>query len=263
MGQSKTDLLERFAARAEDRPLLGRLLDLSEAADRRGRAQPSRFLDARQQGLAAALLNVAGRPYLLWGGYEEAERRVVVLLPDSSEPPERHASSAGIAVLRADTATRGLSHRDYLGALMGQRIERELIGDILVGDYGAQILACREIVPFLLQNFTGAGRARLTLSEISPDELRLPVRQMERRRDFVSSLRLDCVVACGFRLSRREAAEAVYAGRVLVDGLPCEKPDRQMTPGQMLTLRGKGRVTLEQVGGLSRKGRIAVTLLVW
>ena len=81
MGQSKTDLLERFAARAEDRPLLGRLLDLSEAADRRGRAQPSRFLDARQQGLAAALLNAAGRPYLLWGGYEEAERRVVCCCP--------------------------------------------------------------------------------------------------------------------------------------------------------------------------------------
>ena len=78
---------------------------------------------------------------------------------------------------------------------MGQRIERELIGDILVGDYGAQILACREIMPFLLQNFTGAGRARLTLSEISPDELRLPERQMQKRRESLSSLRLDCVTA--------------------------------------------------------------------
>ena len=130
MGQSKTNLLERFAARAEDRPLLGRLLDLSDAADRRGRPQSSRFLDPRQQGLASAMLTAAARPYLLWGGYEGAERRVVVLLPEPLEQVE--PSLAGIGLLRADTATPGLSHRDYLGALMGQRIERELIGDILV-----------------------------------------------------------------------------------------------------------------------------------
>lgn len=261
MGQSKTNLLERFTARAEDRPLLGRLLDLSDAADRRGRPQSSRFLDPRQQGLASAMLTAAARPYLLWGGYEGAERRVVVLLPEPLEQVE--PSLAGIGLLRADTATPGLSHRDYLGALMGQRIERELIGDILVGDYGAQILACREIVPFLLQNFTGAGRARLTLSEISPDELRLPERQMQKRRESLSSLRLDCVTAAGFRLSRRDAAEAVRAGRVLIDGLPCEKPDRPVACGQIVTLRGKGRVAVEEVGGLSRKGRLSVTLTVW
>ena len=86
MSQSKTALLDRFAARAEDRPLLGRLLDLSDAADRRGTAQASRFLDARQQGLASSLLTAAGRPHALWGGYEGAERRVAVLLPDETSP---------------------------------------------------------------------------------------------------------------------------------------------------------------------------------
>ncbi len=260
MSQSKTALLDRFAARAEDRPLLGRLLDLSDAADRRGTAQASRFLDARQQGLASSLLTAAGRPHALWGGYEGAERRVAVLLPDEGECD---LSLAGVVALRADTPTPGLSHRDYLGALMGQRIERELIGDILVGDYGAQLLVCREIVPFLMENFTGAGRARLTLRELSADELHLPARQPERRRDTLSSLRLDCVVAAGFRLSRRDAAEVVRAGRVLIDGLPCEKPDRLVQAGQILTLRGRGRVTLEEVGGFSRKGRVVVTLAVW
>ena len=53
------------------------------------------------------------------------------------------------------------------------------------------------------------------------------------------------------------------AGRVLIDGLPCEKPDRPVACGQIVTLRGKGRVAVEEVEGLSRKGRLSVTLTVW
>ena len=258
MKLSKTALLDRHAPHAADRPLLGRLLDLSDLADRTGRAQSSHFLDPRQQALATALLRAAGRPLTLWGGYEGAERRIALLLPDFEE-----AEPFGVALVEAATATGGLTHRDYLGALMGLGIERELIGDILVRPDGAQILALPAAVPILLDQFAGAGRARLTVQELPLSALALSQEQPRSVRESVASLRLDSIAAAGFHLSRKDTAELIRAGRLLVDGLPCEKPDRPLAEGATLTVRGKGRLRLESVEGTTRKGRTAVTLLVW
>ncbi len=258
---NKTLLLNRYAQIPEDRPLLGWLLDLAQTAQKRRCVQHSRFLDPRQQLAAQTLLTAAGEPFLLWGGFEGAERRIAFLLPERGEydPGE----SDVIALLEAKTATQGLTHRDYLGALMGLKLERELIGDILVEEKGAQFFVCREMVPFLLDNFSGAGRARLNLTELPLSDLRAAGQEPESRRATVSSLRLDCLAAAAFRLSRSDATEAIQSGRLLLDGLPCDKPDRLLEEGRMLTLRGRGRVRLERVEGLSRKDRVQVELLIW
>ena len=259
---NKTLLLDRFANTPEDRPLLGWLLDLAETARRRNTMQCSRFLDPRQQLAAQRLLEAAGEPFALWGGFDGAERRMAVLLPDRGKDWNPKETDA-IALLEAKTGTPGLTHRDYLGALMGLRLERELIGDILVEEKGAQIFVCKEMASFLLDHFSGAGRARLTLTELPLSALSATGPEPQSRRATVSSLRLDCLAAAAFRLSRSDAAEAIQSGKLLLDGLPCDKPDRLLEPGRMLTLRGRGRARLEKVEGLSRKGRVQVELLIW
>ena len=75
----------------------------------------------------------------------------------------------------------------------------------------------------------------------------------------VSSLRLDAVLAAAYHLSRSEAAEAIRAGSVKLNHLPCERTDAPVTEGALLSLRGRGRVRLAQIGGTTRKQRIGVT----
>ena len=96
--------------------------------------EPCRF--SLPDGYAAAqrLLNAAGAgDRLLWrGGYEGAERRRALFLPDWAD---EEAENGAIVCLRA--RFRGMplpAHRDILGSLMGLGITREKLGDILVDE---------------------------------------------------------------------------------------------------------------------------------
>ena len=54
--------------------------------------------------------------------------------------------------------------------------------------------------------------------------------------------------------------ELIAAGKVNLDHIPCEKPDRQVPEGAVITARGFGKARLAQVGGLTRKGRIGIVI---
>ena len=79
-------------------------------------------------------------------------------------------------------------------------------------------------------------------------------------RDTVASLRLDCVLAAGFSVSRGAAADLIRGGRTEINWMPCDKPDATVEQGDVLTVRGLGKCRLEEVGGQSRKGRTSVTM---
>ena len=110
--------------------------------------------------MAQALLNAAGirSGYVLDGGYEGAERKVLAFLPDwAEEAPE------ALAFLRAAFRDKdaALTHRDILGSLMGQGITRERVGDILVSAHSADVVVSPSLAEFLLQEWDSAGRVRL------------------------------------------------------------------------------------------------------
>ena len=83
---------------------------------------------------------------------------------------------------------------------------------------------------------------------------------MEQLRQTVSSLRLDSVAAAGFHLSRSQAAELIAHGKAVVNHMPCEKPDRTVTQGDVISIRGLGKLRLELVGGQTKKGRISIEI---
>ena len=68
------------------------------------------------------------------------------------------------------------------------------------------------------------------------------------------------MLASGFSLSRGKAAEAVTSGKVQVNWTDCQKPDRPVSQGDTLTLRGLGKCVLEEVGNQTKKGRVFITL---
>lgn len=254
----KTEIIAKTAQEPDDRILLARVWDKYEQTRRRSVPSATVFLSPREQQLARALLSAAGvhTGYAFDGGYGEAERKILVFLPDWAE-----AAEGGLAFLRA--AFRGAekpSHRDILGSLMGLGVARERLGDILVSDGSADIVAAPSLREFFLQEWTQAGRARLAVTEISREELRIPQAQVKTVRDTVPSLRLDAVTASAFSISRGKAAELIAAGRVNLDHIPCLKPDKAVAEGAVLTARGFGKAKLTQVGGLTRKGRTGVTI---
>jgi RNA-binding protein YlmH len=198
---------------------------------------------------------------LTFGGYESAERKMLCYLPDYLEPDSLYEDDSPVICLRA-TFFEGdsPSHRDFLGALMGAGISRECIGDICVGKGSCDFFVTAEIAPYLLQNFTGAGRVKLRLAQVSLGEASIPEPEIKEIKDTLASLRLDSAISSGFRIGRSLATQYVTGGKAAIDGLPCEKPDKTVSEGMKISVRGLGKIKIHAVNGQTKKGRISVVI---
>ena len=259
----KSKLLDRLGAMGEDRLLLAKVLDRAEQAQNRNIPFATDFLSPQQQMLALDLLRLAGMPedgYVRLGGYDGAERNLILFLPDWLDAADA-ASQSPIRCLRAEfRAEYALTHRDFLGSLMGMGIVREKVGDILVGPDSADLLVLDTVAEFLLQSWDGAGRAKLTVTAIDPGHIHIPEVKCQEVRDTVSSLRLDAVASTGFRMARGKAADLISSGRVQVNWRECTKPDKLLSAGDTVSARGFGKFELTEVGGVTRKGRTSIIL---
>lgn len=257
MDRSKID---KIAKTPEDRLLLAKLWDKLNAGIRKNIMASTGFLSLREQELARFLFGEMAGLYS-FGGYEDAERKMLVFLPDYLDEDTLYAEDCPLVCLRA-TFYDGdsLTHRDFLGALMGAGISRESVGDICVGKGSCDFFTTAEIAPYLLQSFAGAGRTKVRLERIDLSQVNIPQPETKEIRDTLASVRLDSVISSGFRISRSIAAQHICAGRAAIDGLPCEKPDKAVEEGQKISVRGLGKILLASVNGQTKKGRISIVI---
>ena len=179
----------------------------------------SKFLDSASLSAAAALARSTAGRFIFWGGFEGAERVVMLSVPDyidSDDPNEIFTVYADGCPLRAVRIEKDkfsdIGHRDYLGAVMGLGLTRESVGDICVHSDGCDIVALPNAAKYIEDNLTGAGRATLKAKQIPLGEVRAPQVNIKETSITVASPRLDAVAGEIFSLSRSAAAQAI-AGR--------------------------------------------------
>ena len=252
--------IEKIAHNPEDRLLLAKLWDKINTGIRRNIPANTTFLSPRELEMARFLFGESEGLHA-FGGYGEAERKMLVFLPDYLEETSLMEEDSPCVCLRATFYEADcLNHRDFLGALMGAGIARETVGDICVGKGSCDFFVTREIAPYILQNFTSAGRTRLHLEAIPLWRASIPDPEVKEIKDTLASLRLDSVISSGFRIGRSLAAQYVSAGKAAIDGLPCEKPDKQIREGMKISVRGLGKIKLHAINGKTKKDRISVVI---
>lgn len=252
--------IDKIAHNAEDKVLLAKLWDKINTGLRKNIMINTSFLSPRELEMARFLFGDLEGLHR-FGGYPGAERKMLVYLPEYLDESALYDEDSPLVCLRA-TFYEGdnPNHRDFLGALMGAGIARETVGDICVGQSSCDFFVTAEIAPYLLQNFTGAGRTRLHLEQIPLSEVSVPEPETKEIRDTLASLRLDSVISAGFRIGRTAAAQYVTSGRAAIDGLSCEKPDKAVEEGAKISVRGLGKISLRTVNGQTKKGRISVII---
>ena len=252
--------IEKIAQNPEDRVLLAKLWDKINAGIRRNIPANTCFLSPRELEMARFLFGNEPGLYA-FGGYGDAERKMLVYLPDYLEADSFYEEDSPLVCLRATYFEKDdLSHRDFLGSLMGAGIARETVGDICVGKGCCDFFVMAEIAPYIEQNFLSAGRTKLHLDRIPLREAQIPEPEVKEIKDTLASLRLDSVISSGFRIGRSLASQYVSAGKAAIDGLPCEKPDKAVSEGMKISVRGLGKIKLATVGGRTKKDRISVTI---
>lgn len=249
--------------------LFGQIQDKYNQCQGRNVITSTDFLDLSQQSVASEYVKkyLAGQG-AFYGGYDDAERRKIFFLPDYIEYENEEElgkileENGEIALLDVKRPKEGkpLGHRDYLGSLMGEGIKREKIGDILVTSEGAKIIVSAEIADYLLHNYSIAGRVSVKVSlggiaDIEKTEIRT-----KEIKDTVPSLRIDAVLASAFGISRSKAAEAIKMGIVFVNSIQVLKADKQVSEGDKLVIRGKGKAKLREISGKTKKDRTYIII---
>ena len=219
------------------------------------------FLSLSERSSALSVCRDHGARHAFWGGFADAERTVLFILPDyidDSAPfiPTEEDEPLCLFSCRTKQGARALSHRDYLGSLLG--VERSVIGDILVYENGADIIVMKSIAEYLLANYEKAGTTPLKTEILPITALTPPAVKTQTVRESVASLRLDNMLTAVFPISRTAAVEAIAKGLVFVNDTEAKKPDVHLHEGDKLVLRGHGKAYFREIAGTTRKGRIAV-----
>ena len=237
-----------------DKLVAARLRDALRLAEKRNAPVLTDFLTPAQQRIALTVAKEgSGVRFALWGGYEEAERKRGGFFPPWVDEPDFH-----IAFLALETRGDDPAHPEILGALTGLGIRREKVGDILASARPPKIICDEGIVPFLTENFTKAGRKSFRAVPCNPGEI--PQVPFEEKTFTVPSLRLDCVAAEGFGLSRTKTAEQIKGGGAFLNWEETFSPAAEVAQGDVISLRGHGKLILFRIGGVSRKDRIFITV---
>ena len=252
--------IDKIAQTSEDRVLLAKLWDKINTGIRKNISANTCFLSLRELEMARYLFG--DEPGLMaFGGYEDAERKMLIYLPEYLEEHSIYEDNSPLVCLRA-TFFEGdtLSHRDFLGALMGAGIARETVGDICVGKGICDFFVTAEVAPYIRQSFLSAGRTRVHMEQIPLRDAQIPEPEVREIKDTVASLRLDSIVSSGFRIGRSLAAQHINAGKAAIDGLPCVKPDKAVAEGMKISVRGLGKIKLHAINGHTKKDRISVVI---
>ncbi len=199
--------------------------------------------------------------YVLWGGYEMAERKAVCFLPDYFDIVQKELLPIQWIKIapKAEKFAEELTHRDYLGSLMSLGIERDRMGDILIDGKTAYLCALSDIADFICMELTQVRHTQVTCECISlPDSLAVP--KIEERTGSVSSERLDAVIALAFRLSRGAASDTIKAGYVFVNGRQMYSPGQELKEQDVISVRHRGKFQYRGVDGHSKKGRLIIKI---
>ena len=214
------------------------------------------FLDlAGRSDFQALLPSLPPAPYTLFGGAEGCERQMLRFGDEESCGYEEPFPIVCLRITpKSEKFSEALTHRDYLGALMGLGIERELLGDIIVRKNEAYLFCEEKIAPYIGENFIQARRTSVQCQRVKE----LPAGQLfETRRETVqlSSQRVDALISHACKMSRAQAQALFPAGKIYVSGRLCESPGLSPKPGDIISVRGFGRFRYLGVESLSKKGK--------
>ena len=260
---NKTDLLNTYK-RQEDKVIIAQVLDIISLMEKGQKIESTDFLDMYQISLVETFLKkISFENYILYGGFEQAERKVLIVFPEkyTKEMLEKNYSKIlSIVKIELPEENHGkYAHRNYLGGIVKLGLKREKVGDILVFDDGADIVAVHDFTQILctelgsLTRFQNSKIEVLDIKNIRTREIKL-----EEVKIIVPSLRLDNFVSDLARTSRSKAVDIINQERVFVNGKNETKSSKQIKKDDVITIRGKGRFVIKDFVGNTRSGRTVV-----
>lgn len=241
----------------ENALLIARLDDIITASAKKQYPTFIGFLNEQQISVLTQHLKKSKvSNYRFFGGYENSDRCLLgISFGDYIE--DYYYPITGISFKYKPEYK--LSHRDFLGSLMGLGLKREAIGDILTGDGYTVIFIKDEIKKYVLSQIQKIGSVGVVTEEW--DNYTLPIKnEFENISCTISSARLDNIVSALVGLSREKSATHIKQGLVFVNSVAVDNLSYTIKTGDKISIRGKGKFIVGDFSGLTKKGRLKLTV---
>ena len=213
------------------------------------------FLDMRQYTLAQSVLQAG--TYRFFGGYPEAQRGILCVHPPDAEPEDDEYPITCLTY--TFPAQFAVGHRDVLGSLMGQQVQRDTVGDILVSPGRVQCFVTGAAVHAGM-GLEKIGRVGVKVTDALPyaGDFRQETREIT---GTVSSPRLDSVLRTAVSHGRGQCLDMIRAGLVTLQYTECTEPAKLLHEGDVFSVRGYGKFSVKAIGAPTKKGRLPITII--
>ena len=241
--------------------LIAKVLDKKKICNSKNKITYTDFLNEKEQRVIEK--NVKLENAFFYGVNENADRKILVFYPEklTEELVRKSLKSvlSGIRIILKNDQIGNYEHKNYLSALIKIGIDRGKIGDILVDDYGADIIAFDMNKEFIIQPLSELTRFRKANIDIIPiDDIKQKIDRFEESTIIVSSMRIDNIVAELAGCSRTNADEYINSEKVFVNYETVLKVSKTIFEGDIVTIRGKGKFRIDGLVRNTRNNRFVI-----
>ncbi|MBU3852052.1 MAG: RNA-binding protein [Candidatus Paralactobacillus gallistercoris] len=220
------------------------------------------YLDPRQRYIVRSLLGThRDIKYHECGGYVDAERQRVLLAPDYLTPTTGDFELQLIAV-DYPVKFANLTHSQIMGTLFNMGVQPHVFGDIISDGTNWQFFTEKTMLNYIVDQIERMGRTKVRLQPVSLSQLLIPNDDWQNEGALVSSMRLDTIVSTVYHISRQRAKLLIDNEKVKLNWQVCDKPDAEVAISDVISVRGFGRIQLNDIEGQTRKAKYRLSLRV-
>ncbi len=199
------------------------------------------------------------------GGFDISERNIAIFVNKNLYLDEVEAPITACKISYNNKFSKTLQHKDFLGSLIGLGIKREKLGDIHINEGYAIIIVYSDISSYIINNLEYVGRTKVLVEEINLNEYNKEINNKEYKEKTitVASLRLDNVISNVFNLSRSNASKLINNEKVFINWETISNISKDVKEGDIITARGYGRMKIDKVKGVSKKGKMILNIILY
>ncbi|MTB64380.1 RNA-binding protein [Streptococcus sp. zg-86] len=261
MTREYKQLLQHFPR--EEKEFIEKIIDICQQVEMTYSYRLTAFLNPKQDEIAHSIAGYFQLRYFTSRSLVSTEFSRGIIAPDYYRLDEQDFDMAFVE-LSYPRKYASLTHSQILGTLVNRLgIKRQHIGDILLEEEHTYVLLDRRFVPLLVSEVQKVARTPVEWTEV--DRKSISVKHSfdaETEQILVSSLRIDKLVSTVFRIPRSRASQLIEARQVKVDYHIVEQVGKTMEEGQLISVRGFGRVRVAKLIGYSKQGKVKLEVEV-
>ncbi|MHC5249573.1 YlmH family RNA-binding protein [Enterococcus sp. LJL90] len=246
--------------RRDEHPFIDTVADWIERVSLQYSPYLTYFLDPRQAYIVETLVQQQEDvKFKFYGGYPEAERFRCMIYPEYYEPEDTDFEIQLFEVNYPQKFST-LSHGKILGSLIGAGVQRDSFGDIITDGEQWQVFIAKEVSNFIVSQVTKVGNISVRLEELDASQFVESIDKWSIETITASSLRLDVIISNVYNISRQRSKQLIESGKVKVNWGETLKPDFPVDLLDIISVRGFGRIQLNEIGDKTKKDKYRITI---